>query len=190
MDLGFELFKTALKTGRLAPMKMLWGLLVGVAFALSFPSSAARGVKAQVTEDCDALGPDLHSFKSSEAEACGAACIKEATCRAWTHVSGWNRCFLKKKVSLKSGVRMLVGQIDRKKDPVEVSILGWRKDDSGKDLRRIAPTTKPEDCSAACLQEALCVGFVFIEGHNVCWLKKSQGKVASKVFSCGVNPES
>jgi hypothetical protein len=36
------------------------------------------------------------------------------------------------------------------------------------------------------LDEAQCKAFVFIEGYSVCWLKKTTGRFADKVFSGGL----
>jgi hypothetical protein len=93
---------------------------------------------------------------------------------------------LKKSVKLKTNVRMYAGQVDRSGKTAKLAIEGWRKDDSGKDFKRVAPIQSPDNCKNACLDEAQCKAFVFIEGYSVCWLKKTTGRFADKVFSGGL----
>jgi hypothetical protein len=79
---------------------------------------------------------------------------------------------------------MYAARVDRSKSPAVISLEGWHKDDSGKDLRRIAPISRAEDCSSECIKDERCLAFVFIEGYQVCWLKKSIGKFIEKINWC------
>ena len=143
-------------------------VLFGFSIAIYEGLAAAQENYAETVEiDCDLTGPDLRTSKESSPEACSALCKSEAGCRGWSFISGWNKCFLKSKIKAKTKVRMYAARVDRSKSPAVISLEGWHKDDSGKDLRRIAPISRAEDCSSECIKDERCLAFVFIEGYQV-----------------------
>lgn len=146
---------------------------------------AASPSSGEIQTNCDITGPDIKTMKTESPEVCATACQAELSCQGWSFISGWNKCFLKSKIASKTDVRMFAGRVDRSSDPAAISLSGWQKDDSGKDFRRIAPVKKSDECADACVKDAKCLAFVFIEGYQVCWLKKTVGKFTDKVFSCG-----
>jgi hypothetical protein len=149
----------------------------------------ASGISSSVETDCDVTGSEIRSLKQASPEVCAATCEAEASCRGWSFISGWNKCSLKSTIKSKTKVRMYSGRVDRSKSPAMISLEGWQKDESGKDFRRVAPVTRAEDCSNECLKDQRCLAFVFIDGYQVCWLKKSIGKFSDKVFTCGQKNE-
>lgn len=163
--------------------------IVAGPLAASGASAAPNNESGSVETNCDVTGPDIKSMKQPDAKACLAACEELTTCRGWSFISGWNRCFLKSGIKSKTAVRMYAGRLDRGASPVTVVQQGWDKDDSGTDFRKVAPLSRSEECTDECLKDHRCVAFVFIEGYRVCWLKKSIGKWSDKTFSCGVRPK-
>jgi hypothetical protein len=162
-------------------------VIIGLALLSLRGQGAEPAQPVSVQADCDITGPDLKSFISASAQDCGRSCQELGECRGWSHISGWNRCFLKKSVKSKTNVRMYAGQVDRSGEAAKIAIEGWQKDDSGKDYKRVAPVKTADDCKNVCLGESQCKAFVFIEGYSVCWLKKTTGRFADKVFSCGLS---
>lgn len=138
-----------------------------------------------VEEHCDVTGPDLRTSRLGDAKSCQMLCQRDEACRGWSYISGWNRCALKSAIKSKAKVRMYAGRVDRGMQPAKVAQESWDFDDSGVDYRKIAPLNEASACAQACQKEDRCQAFVFIDGYRVCWLKKSIGQWASKVFYCG-----
>ncbi len=126
-------------------------------------------------ENCDLLGKNMQSLKSTTMESCQATCIANSNCLGAVFISGWNQCFLKSKVKrkvtlvLKSALREGVIQIDY--------------DFSGKDLRQLDKANAAL-CQLACQQTKECKGFTYLEGYRSCWIKSTHGKLFKKIFYC------
>lgn len=140
-----------------------------------------------VQTHCDLPGGDFSNASAPSAETCSASCAAAPQCKAWTFISGWNRCFLKSKQPKRANLRIHAAQIEEDaKGGRQLGTIKEDHDDSGKDLRRITKIRSAADCGQACLEEPQCKGFAYLDGYSDCWLKKTQGKTRPKVFYCGM----
>lgn len=132
---------------------------------------------------CEARGPHYISSKSQEAEKCARTCAQDASCQAFTHISGWGRCFLKKNNQGQVRIRFHSGEraADNTFTPQSYDL-----DFPGKDLRLVVKIKTWQDCAAACVAEPACQAYGYLEGIASCWLKNGVVPPITKVFSCGV----
>ena len=158
------------------------------------PFLAANTPKAttsafSVAERCDLSGPSLgQSRPAASPAACQEQCDVEKGCRAFVHISGWGRCFLKKASGRKSPLRFFAG---------ERTDMGFDaapdRDYSGKDFRHATEARTEGACQNACAAMPTCQAFALIErtaaGEGDCWLKKTKGHAARKIFTCGVKTD-
>jgi hypothetical protein len=143
-------------------------------------------LSAAVQLHCDLPGGDLSNSAQASPEACAAVCAAEAGCKAWTFISGWNRCFLKAKLQKQAKLRIHAAQVDDDgKGGRQLGKIHEDHDDSGKDLRRVTKVKTAEACGQECLAEPQCQAIAFLDGYGDCWLKKSKGRTRPKIFSCG-----
>lgn len=145
---------------------------------------AAQGATTIETH-CDIGAANLRDMGTPTAEACRDACDHEASCAAFTHISGWNRCFLKKATRPKTTIKMYSGFITAEAGQRTVAEEGYELDHNGKDWKKY-DTNNPAECKEQCLKAPECLAFTLIEGYRACWLKKTSGKLKGKVFRCGV----
>lgn len=138
-----------------------------------------------VEEHCDIGAANLRDMPTPTAEACRDACDSDTTCAAFTHISGWNRCFLKKASRPKTTIKMYSGSIHLEAGTRTVAEEGYELDHSGKDWKKL-DINKPAECKEKCLNAPECLAFTLIEGYRACWLKKTTGKLKGKVFRCGI----
>ncbi len=117
-------------------------------------------------------------------EACEATCRDRADCGAYTFVSGWGRCRLFAPTERRATVHLVAGVV--RGEPRTLEPLRRDHDHAGQDLES-APRDLPsaEACAEACLATPACVGLVYVEGYRSCWLKRTDGAVAPKTFTCG-----
>lgn len=138
-----------------------------------------------IEEHCDVGAANLRDLPTKTAEECRTACDEDSACAAFTHISGWNRCFLKKAAKPKTTVKMHSGFIETKDGVRRVVEEGEALDHNGKDWQKHL-TDSPETCKDLCLKAPPCEAFTLIGGYRTCWLKKTAGKLRPKVFRCGV----
>jgi len=105
------------------------------------------------------------------------ACDSDASCRGFTFVSGWNRCFLKSKIARFAILRFVSAAKGGSPQP--------DFDNTRKDLRRVIHLKTPLACSRACGSEPKCTGWTYLDGYGDCWLKSGVGRLKPKVFYCG-----
>lgn len=139
-----------------------------------------------VQSHCDLPGGDLSNASAASPQVCATTCEGHATCKAWTYISGWNRCFLKSKQPKPVKLRIHAAQIEGDgQGGRRLGTIYEDHDDSGKDLRRVTKIRSAADCGKACLDEPQCQAFAFLDGYGDCWLKKNRGNTRPKVFYCG-----
>ena len=140
-----------------------------------------------VQTHCDLPGGDLSNAAAATAEACAESCDAVPACKAWTFISGWNRCFLKSKQPRLAKLRIHAGHVEADgKGERKLGVIQEDHDDTGKDMRRVTKVRSAAECGAECLKEPRCEGFAFLDGYGDCWLKQNQGKTRPKVFYCGL----
>lgn len=153
---------------------------------MTLPGWGGASVAATAIEDhCDIGGANLRDMPTPNAEGCRDACDADTACAAFTHISGWNRCFLKKAGRPKTTIKMYSGFIAAGGAQRVVAEEGYELDHNGKDWKKY-DTNSPAECKEQCLQAPECMAFTLIEGYRACWLKKTAGKLKGKVFRCGV----
>lgn len=148
--------------------------------------SFALILAAAVQMHCDLPGGDLAQRPAASAEACAEACLAEQSCRAWSYVGGWKRCFFKRADRKAIKLRIHAAQIEQTEQGQRQSGKIFEDhDSSGKDLRRVSKVQNAESCAQHCLAEVKCESFAYLDGYGDCWLKKNQGRLFPKVFYCG-----
>jgi hypothetical protein len=142
--------------------------------------------QATLQAHCDISGSGT-AQAAPDAATCRERCLSHAPCAAFVFVSGWNRCFLKEKAArIAALLRFYAGRIAVDGQTRRVADAGYDRDDSGKDMRKLPHTASAAACAAACLGEAGCLAFAYLEGYGDCYLKATHGIVRDKIFSCGV----
>ncbi len=131
--------------------------------------------------------PVLASEDAADADACEARCAARADCGAWTFVSGWGKCRLHAATTKRATVHLVSATAATVDGKVVVGALQRDHDHAGKDLEP-TPRDLPsaEACAEACAATAACAGLVYVEGYRSCWLKRTDGAVTPKTFTCGV----
>jgi hypothetical protein len=163
----------------------------GVLLTLACLAAPVRAEVEAPVPHCDIPGAALTSAKANTADECRALCEKEARCKAYVHVSGWGRCFLKAKLTRKVPLKFYSGAIvtDQKTGTRQVKDEAYDVDYPGRDLKRLSGTKTKEACRDACLAEPKCLAFGYLEGYADCWLKDGTPQAQTKVFSCGVRKD-
>ena len=154
--------------------------LIAVSLFLWPTASFATGTK-KLQVNCDLLGPTVKSKSVSDPTACQEFCTQEK-CAAFTFVSGWNKCFLKRSARRPRTISIASGTLKNKRSTFEINV---DIDNSGKDIKQVSAKSATA-CGQACQKFAACVAFAFISGYDSCWLKKTRGKEVAKKFYCGL----
>ncbi len=139
----------------------------------------------EVEEHCDIGAANLRDLPTPTADACRDACDADAQCAAFTHISGWNRCFLKKGTKPKTTIKMYSGFVTGEGAERAIAEEGYDLDHNGKDWKK-HDINVPAECKDLCLKAPECQAFTLIEGYRACWLKKTAGKLKGKIFRCGI----
>jgi len=158
--------------------------LSAILIALTTTPLAASTI--EITENCDIPGGNIKNLKSASPSTCRDECNKLESCKGFTFISGWNRCFLKRKISRKVSLKIHSGEVINQKNGRTMDLTGPNIDIPGKDLRKVPNTKTPEICSDLCLKEPKCVAFSYLDGYRDCWLKDRSGRRQTKTFSCGI----
>jgi hypothetical protein len=137
-----------------------------------------------VSSDCDANGKTLKEYPSPAGEACAKDCDAMPECGGFTFVSHWNHCALKKNVTRTNPVKMTSGEFVTKDGKRTLASESANADHKGKDWRKFVLKTASE-CRDQCQNHVACIGFTFIGGYDICWLKNTAGKIVPKTFYCG-----
>ena len=136
-------------------------------------------VYAAMEKNCDLLGSHVFKKTVDSPKRCKKMCVDRGDCKGSVFISGWNKCFLKGDIKRKTKVTMISGI---KGQPTMRDM-----DFTGKDDKQIS-VKKVKKCKESCLSRPQCTGFTFIDGYQTCWLKKTPGKLISKIFFCWVKP--
>jgi hypothetical protein len=150
--------------------------------------ASTKSMDSTIREHCDYPLGEVDSKPAKDSAVCLDLCQKNTACRAFTFISGWNRCLMRSKLNLKNGVIMHGGSYLPKESssPVrEVVTYGPGFDHRGKDLLKVPSSPTEVACQASCKAHSSCVGYVWISGYNDCWLKKTHGEPLAKKFYCG-----
>lgn len=131
---------------------------------------------------CDIPGNNISSLSKTTKEICKKNCDSDSQCKGFTYISGWRKCFLKKKVSKSFRIRFYSGEKDKSGKIVNAK---YDHDNSGKDIKRLANIDEKSKCLKACEDSGSCGAFTYIEGYRDCWLKKGGGRNYEKIFYCG-----
>ncbi len=155
------------------------------------PSQSAASRSVQGTESgftvlsgVDYPGNDLREARNTDLHACQSLCASESLCRAFTHNTARNVCFLK------SGFGRSVafaGAVSGHKTATAAPVAGGDRFDVFRDsdiphgdyrsglteagLRDIPAST----CQAACAADGRCAAFTYNEAKAVCFLKDAAG---------------
>lgn len=141
-------------------------------------------------EACDVPAPVLASEAADGADACEARCAARGDCGAWTYVSGWGRCRLHGSGGKRATVHLVAAPAATVGGQVVVGALQRDHDHAGKDFESTArDLPSAEACAQACAATVGCAGLVYVEGYRSCWLKRTEGAVTPKTFTCGVRSD-
>lgn len=138
--------------------------------------------------NCDIPKHTYKTLKNRTLLQCHEDCKVDSSCKAFTHVSHWDRCFLKSASKPSFHVVMEAAMATSKhadKEKIFTPIKS-QSDSTGKDFENIFSLKTSEQCQEACKGNSRCSSFVFIKGYNSCYLKLKGGKLVQKVFTCGV----
>ena len=131
---------------------------------------------------CEARGSHYANLKVAQPEQCANACADDPTCQAFTYISGWGRCFLKKnnlghiRIRFHSGARQSEGLF---------APQAYDLDFPGKDLRLVTRIKDWQSCATICIAEPKCLAYGYLEGIASCWIKSGAVSPISKIFFCG-----
>jgi hypothetical protein len=134
--------------------------------------------------NCDIPGGNLKSLKGKTAATCKDECELNKSCKGFTYISGWNRCFLKKKVSKQVTLRITSGYLDENRKPKIMKDTDFK----GHDLKSLNGIKSAKECAQKCKTTNECIGFAYLDGYNTCWVK-DEIKIETahkKIFYCGV----
>lgn len=162
-------------------------LAMGYLFVIVSLRANADGSSDWVREfDCDIPGHDIHGVSSTDPDSCQTACQKQSDCKAYTFITGWNRCQLKQAEKPRFKIIMHAAKVSSVEKRRSVGATNVAHDLKGKDLERKPRNVKDaEACANECIGESDCKGFVYIEGYSACWLKLTDGDFQPKRFICG-----
>jgi hypothetical protein len=158
------------------------------AFLLILIFLSQRGFANEVSlkTHCDIPGNNLSSENMKTPESCQKKCLETKACLGFTFISGWNRCFLKKKIKQQNPLRFYSGYFKTVDGLKHIAEEAYDIDYPKYDLKKISPVKNPKECKEHCLKEEKCVAFGYLEGYLDCWLKDKLAKKQTKIFYCGV----
>jgi hypothetical protein len=147
---------------------------------------AATQNSIAVIANCDLPLPTFEKLTASSAEQCAGFCQKNDRCKSFVFISGWKQCQLKNKKTRPRKVQM--NSAYQGSDQLKQTLDDIRMDHDikGADLKRVAPSKTLEQCIKACSEHTKCVAVTYVDGYDVCWLKKNFKKWQPKIFSCGI----
>jgi V8-like Glu-specific endopeptidase len=138
-------------------------------------------------------GIDLHDADipgqavviTSDARDCRATCQKNASCRAWTWLSGTNRCYQKDATADWTPRDDAVSGTIEPIDPFIWGGLDTSFDLPGSNLPNMpVPANNPADCARLCWENLVCRSYTFVSNGS-CWLKGSV-PTPDSMASCAV----
>jgi len=108
--------------------------------------------------------------------------LHETECKAFSYVSGWNRCFLKSKFTQEIPLKIYSGTYNG-----EVTKLpeGYNIDYPPGDFLRLENIMTPLECKNRCLLNEKCKAFSYLDAYKSCFLKNKLSAKQDKIFSCG-----
>ena len=154
-------------------------------FLLSNLSWSTLAHEGKIIQNCDYPVGTIESLKAKTAKACSERCVSTEACKAYTFISGWNKCFLKGKVGKRFSVKMKSGDKSLPLTPQGRLAIHDDKDHSGKDIKQAKNINSSQACASRCQTDTACFAFTYIDGYQTCWLKSRPGKLRNKVFYCG-----
>jgi hypothetical protein len=140
-------------------------------------------------------GIDLHAADipgqavviTSDAPACRATCQKNAACRAWTWISGTNRCYQKDATADWTPRDDAVSGVIEPIDPFIWGGLDTPFDLPGLNFPNQPVTAaNPADCARQCWESTVCRAYTYVSTGAQCWLK-SGVPTPSTMTTCATN---
>jgi hypothetical protein len=163
------------------PLRLLLFMQVLLAYVHPLPQAYGKSKAAFREARCDIPTGEWRVLKQTDLSQCKDACSEQVECKAFVHISGWNRCRLMTQGKPQFAIRFHSAQKAQSQLMQEVKI---DQDYTGKDLRKIEAKNL-ELCLESCRNTKECLAVTYIEGYQACWLKKTAGRFLEKIFTCG-----